>query len=109
MSWGDQVKVANDAGMEASRAAREETDRMMRELFGDGYNEVQRTVAEQPQEEEQPTPLTHPSEFTVAACESFILKNKLSTDELRAMATAESEGKERITLMRIIEEHLESA
>jgi len=98
-TWGDEVKQINDEAMKASDAAREDTEKMMREMFGDAY-------ANEDQEEEKPPMIDTwwktPSSRTVGYNKTLLVQNKLTREQLNVMESAEKAGKNRVTLLREI-------
>jgi len=101
LSWKEQVKVVNDAAMDASRAAREETEKALREIFGEDY-------VDEPLDQpiEQDLWWQAPENQTVPQNETMLLTHKLTNEQLEVMYKAESEGKNRSTLLRIIKEQI---
>jgi glycosyltransferase involved in cell wall biosynthesis len=102
-TWKEEVESINAELTDAKNEAREETERMMRELFGEDAMDDTPKVSD-----ENKAPFwQHPSDYTVPQNETFLSNNDIGVEELRVMRDAESENKDRVTLLRTIDEYLE--
>lgn len=99
-----EIERVNASAMQAKNEAREETERMMREMFGDAFIEEPHTTSTAAE-----SWYANPSERTVEDNETLILQNNPTADQLQMMREAEVNGKNRVTLLRIIDDHLENA
>ena len=105
-TWGEEVQQINEQAMKASNAARDDTAKMMREMFGDAFSDL----PSQPVETDEPVDpwWKTPSERTVGHNQTLLAQNKLTREQLNIMEAAEEAGKNRVTLKREIHTRLDS-
>ena len=106
-TWGEEQKAVNAAILSASNDARSETDKMMREMFGDDYDKM--PDASDAGEKRELEWWENPEERTVPYNRTLALQHADDKEGLIAMREAEIEGKNRKTLLSALDSYIESA